>query len=112
MTYALVTVKGSYLEPITNSPSTGSVLWFPTTPIVDTSAHVTLTPVSQPIILANGLFTVQLLPTDNVNFGPFAWAFRPMIEGVPNSIQYLNVPLTGMPGGGWWIDQLSTASGY
>lgn len=113
MTYTLATVKGKYLDPVNNVPATGIVTWFPTGPIVDSVNHVTLTPPSDPIILdPTGMFSVQVLPTDTTGLNVFAWAFRPAIQGVPGDIQYLLVPLSGMPGGGWWIDQLSTAPGY
>jgi hypothetical protein len=113
MTYALATVRGKYLDPVNNIAATGIVTWFPTSPIVDSIGHVTLTPPSDSIVLdSNGMFTVQVVPTDTAGLSAFAWAFNPAIQSVPGSIQYLLVPLTGMPGGGWWIDQLATAPGY
>lgn len=113
MTYTLATVKGVYTNPIGMVPCVGQVVWFPSSPIVDTANHVTLAiPNDQVALDVNGQFSVQVLPTDTANVSSFAWAFRPAISGVPGAIQYLLVPLAGMPGGGWFIDQLSSAPGY
>lgn len=109
MTYPLVTVKGLYKLQDGIAANSGSVLWFPTSPIVDTVNHVTISPVNAPIQLdATGLFTVQLLPMDTagINTG-WAWAFRPNIPGVPGNIQYVVVDLVN--GTTQWIDQLATA---
>ena len=107
MTYNYVSVQAKY-QSSTGVPGVGRVQWWPTAPIVDAVAHLTLTEIVDEITLdATGSFSVSLLATDNVNLSVFGWAFRPAIAGVSDEIQLMQVRfLSG--GSTQWIDQLIT----
>lgn len=104
MAYNYVTVQAKYTTS-TGTAAVGKVTWFPTAPIVDATAHITIAePVSELVLDANGMFSVALLATDNSALSVFGWGFIPYIGGVPRDTQYMKVLFAS--GATQWIDQL------
>lgn len=104
MAYHFVTVTGTYTDEQGNAV-TGKVDFSPSAPVVDTTAKVTLAPVTLDVQLVNGVFSASLLAMDNSSLSPFTWIFRPYISNVPLDAQYLEVlfangatqDITGIP---------------
>lgn len=86
----LITVTGSYADPVTGAPLSGLVTFYLAQPLTDTVGNVTLAagPYAAPVI--SGSFSITLPCTDNASLNPtgFAYQVTEQVPGVYRSNTY------------------------
>lgn len=86
----LITITGSYADPVTGAPLSGIVTFYLAQPLTDTVGDVTLAagPYAAPVI--NGSFSITLPCTDNASLNPtnFAYQVTEQLPGVYRSNTY------------------------
>ena len=86
----LITVTGSYADPVTGAPLSGLVTFYLAQPLTDTVGDVTLAAGVYPADVVNGSFSITLPCTDNASLNPtgFAYQVTEQVPGVYRSNTY------------------------
>lgn len=95
------TVEGEILDTVDGTPRAGTITFLPSVSrLLDTTDNVVLE--SQPEVVtldANGVFSVDLICTDNAVLNPINWTYRVIVrlDGSPPYSFSMSVPQAGQP---------------